>query len=667
MYYYNKIDEPLQIIGKNKRYAKLVNLVFMMILPDFLFTLTIFLMKLTTFFFLFFQSITLTAFGQNLVSNPSFEDFEHCLSKKETDEIMLNIPSLKMSKIKDWTCPSLAGTADLFQVCFDSTNGISKHDFGVKASFGAPRNNNGWQKPRTGQAYAGIYAISNLYGDGNYREYLQGKLTKTLEKNKTYTVSFWCSLSDNSTLASQDLAVYFSKKQISYPDTFAKIIPVEPQIRNERGRFLTNKKNWVRVTGSFRAEGNEKYFLIGNFKNYSPQDYLVLFSEKDKFFFIASSYYFIDDVCVSLDPNECFANEKDTIDFDSQVESFLYEPSKMRFKGKISDSKSQKPIEAQIRFFKGSQNYSADSNGNFEIMTDTLNPHFIFFNHENYFPHTERIAQKMLARLDIKLVPLKKGEKVALLNYYASYPKSQMKVVDYSLEDLQNWVTFLEKHPKIKIQIGSHGLPYYDRKLDSSKTVKEANELLKQKSLEKTESLSREIAQKLIELGANPQQISHKGFGDQKYYGSYRNEIEWIEDIENKNLETQTEVWNIQTMEINQKIVLENLLFRPNSAELDSKSVSILEKLGTFLNQNPNVKIAIHGHTDNGFGTTSPSVLQKLSEDRALSVKKYLIAKGISENRLQAKGFGMTEPLASNETDAGKSKNRRTEFMILSK
>ncbi len=619
------------------------------------------------FLFFVFQNLVLLVFGQNLVSNPSFEDFEHCLSKKETDEIMLNIPSLRMSKIKDWTCPSLEGTADLFQVCFDSTNGIQKHNFGTKASFGVPRNNNGWQKPRTGNAYAGIYAISTFYGDGNYREYLQGKLTKTLEKNKIYTVSFWCSLSDNSALASQDLAVHFSKKEIFYPDSFAKIIPVEPQITNEKGRFLTNKQKWVRVTGSFKASGNEKYFLIGNFKAYSPQDYLVLFEEKDKFFFIASSYYFIDDVCVSLDPNECFANEKDTIDIDPKAEIFLYEPSKMRFKGKISDSRTQKPVEAQITFLKDQKNYSADSNGNFEMITDTLNPNFVFFRHENYFPHTERIAQKMLAKLDIKLTPLKKGEKASILNYYVSAPNHQIKTVDYDLQDLRNWVDFLKKHPKIKIQVGSHGLPYYERKLDSSKTVKEANELLKQKSLQKTENLSREIAQKLIELGADPKQISHKGFGDQKYYGSYKNEIEWIEDLENENPKTELGVWNINTIELKQKIVLENLLFHPNSADLNTESLSILEKLLAFLNQNPRVKIAIHGHTDNGFGKTAPAILQKLSEDRTVSVKKYLIGEGISEDRLQTKGFGMTEPIASNETDEGKARNRRTEFMILSK
>jgi outer membrane protein OmpA-like peptidoglycan-associated protein len=56
----------------------------------------------------------------------------------------------------------------------------------------------------------------------------------------------------------------------------------------------------------------------------------------------------------------------------------------------------------------------------------------------------------------------------------------------------------------------------------------------------------------------------------------------------------------------------------------------------------------------------------KLSKDRAASVRKYLEGKGISVNRMESEGFGQTKPIAPNDTDDGRTKNRRVEFKILS-
>jgi outer membrane protein OmpA-like peptidoglycan-associated protein len=81
-----------------------------------------------------------------------------------------------------------------------------------------------------------------------------------------------------------------------------------------------------------------------------------------------------------------------------------------------------------------------------------------------------------------------------------------------------------------------------------------------------------------------------------------------------------------------------------------------------LLNVNPEIKhLAIEGHTDN---RGSDELNEKLSNDRAHSVMKYLIDKGIDAGRLSAAGFGPKRPIADNNTADGRQKNRRVEFHI---
>ncbi|HBF18998.1 MAG TPA: hypothetical protein DDW81_02810, partial [Cryomorphaceae bacterium] len=80
-----------------------------------------------------------------------------------------------------------------------------------------------------------------------------------------------------------------------------------------------------------------------------------------------------------------------------------------------------------------------------------------------------------------------------------------------------------------------------------------------------------------------------------------------------------------------------------------------------FLQANPSVKIALEGHTDN---EGSPAHNKTLSENRAKSVQRYLVEQGIAAERLSAKGYGDTQPVAGNDTEAGRQLNRRTELRI---
>jgi len=108
-------------------------------------------------------------------------------------------------------------------------------------------------------------------------------------------------------------------------------------------------------------------------------------------------------------------------------------------------------------------------------------------------------------------------------------------------------------------------------------------------------------------------------------------------------------------------IVLKNVFFEFGSAALLPESVAELDRLYKLLTDNPGLRIQINGHTDY-VGAEDDN--QTLSEQRANAVYSYLIEKGIEKSRLRFKGFGETQPVDTNETDEGRQRNRRTEFVV---
>jgi outer membrane protein OmpA-like peptidoglycan-associated protein len=117
----------------------------------------------------------------------------------------------------------------------------------------------------------------------------------------------------------------------------------------------------------------------------------------------------------------------------------------------------------------------------------------------------------------------------------------------------------------------------------------------------------------------------------------------------------------LQPLEINASLVLKNILFETNSAQLQPISLAEINRLLQLLNENPTLKVQINGHTDN---VGKPADNLRLSALRAKSVVDYLVSKGITSGRLSYKGLGETKPRADNKTEGGRALNRRTEFVI---
>ena len=104
---------------------------------------------------------------------------------------------------------------------------------------------------------------------------------------------------------------------------------------------------------------------------------------------------------------------------------------------------------------------------------------------------------------------------------------------------------------------------------------------------------------------------------------------------------------------------IDDLHFATGSAEIQETSFAVLDRLATFILSEGGSSYEIAGHTDNE-GSASSNLL--LSQKRANAVRDYLITKGVSADQLIAKGYGETQPIASNDTAEGKAQNRRTEL-----
>ncbi|MBK8943813.1 MAG: OmpA family protein [Ignavibacteriae bacterium] len=117
-----------------------------------------------------------------------------------------------------------------------------------------------------------------------------------------------------------------------------------------------------------------------------------------------------------------------------------------------------------------------------------------------------------------------------------------------------------------------------------------------------------------------------------------------------------------QTFNNGEKLSFSNIQFEVNSDIITKHSKSILDQVKYVLTKMSDIDVEIQGHTDNDGDEYSN---QFLSEKRALSVKNYLVQKGISVHRLTTAGFGESQPIADNSTKEGKAQNRRIEFQII--
>lgn len=131
-----------------------------------------------------------------------------------------------------------------------------------------------------------------------------------------------------------------------------------------------------------------------------------------------------------------------------------------------------------------------------------------------------------------------------------------------------------------------------------------------------------------------------------------------LEQIEGAKVESVKDANDLQAV----KVTFDNgILFATNQTSLSPSARQSLRKLAVSLNDNPGTDVTIYGNTDN---TGSRAVNERISLERAEAVENYLVANGVSRNRMTVEGLAYDNPVASNDTPEGRAQNRRVEVYI---
>jgi OmpA-OmpF porin, OOP family len=240
-------------------------------------------MKKLYFIIVVIFSCCTAALGQNLVPNPGFENTSQC--PYSLGQVNFAAP---------WFQPTTLGTSDYFNSCTAST------------FIDVPQNYFGYQNARNGNAYAGFFTY--YYGDTpyNYREYIEVPLSSALVVGNTYYVNFYVSQADSANYATDDIGVFFSNSSVTSNNY--NPLPYIPQVSNPSGNIIVDKWNWIMISGFYTAAGGEAFLTIGNFKGDSATDTLYVGGGDFSYPDYKSSYYFIDDVCVSAEAEICLTS-----------------------------------------------------------------------------------------------------------------------------------------------------------------------------------------------------------------------------------------------------------------------------------------------------------------------------------------------------------------------
>lgn len=149
-------------------------------------------------------------------------------------------------------------------------------------------------------------------------------------------------------------------------------------------------------------------------------------------------------------------------------------------------------------------------------------------------------------------------------------------------------------------------------------------------------------------------------------YSSDEKQVDVIADETSENIELELRrsgkvKYNNQALQEGDKLILNNIQFDVNSAVLKPEGKNELDKLVTLMKENGTVEILLSGHTSS---EGSAALNRELSLKRVRSCKDYLANKGIDDGRITIKGFGPDKPIAANDTEANRAKNRRVEMEI---
>lgn len=252
-------------------------------------------MKQTKFLALLLVAVTAIApsYAQNLVLNPSFEDYNFCPSGLSGLAYSANYTDFPTAT--HWVSPLKLATPDYFNACAPISNGVN-----------VPDNVFGHQKARTGNGYVGIIAWEAQYNNGNvlldYSEYIQTKLAKPLQAGERYCVSFYVSATANTKepynfIGIDEVGVNFANSQNTIATGYT--MNMNYDVVSPTGMFINDTAIWVKVQEIYTARGGEQWLTLGRFTdgvrmpNFQPITPQVPDPNRNN-----RAYLYIDDVSV---------------------------------------------------------------------------------------------------------------------------------------------------------------------------------------------------------------------------------------------------------------------------------------------------------------------------------------------------------------------------------
>jgi len=229
-----------------------------------------------------FLIMPIFGWGQNLVPNPSFEEYEECPN---------SLAELAIQT--EWV--SWQESPDYYNVCNNNGNGLA----------GIPVNAIGNQMPITGDAYSGLATYAS--NGTNIREYMAIELSAPLDIGQSYYIQFYTNQAEGETgtipmeyrCATNHIGIRFFKDplynnsdNIFQPDNIAHL---------DYEEVLDDADNWVLISGWFTADDNYDWVAIGNFFD-DAQTEVVIQNETGKY---NLGYYYIENICISSNTSEC--------------------------------------------------------------------------------------------------------------------------------------------------------------------------------------------------------------------------------------------------------------------------------------------------------------------------------------------------------------------------
>ncbi|HLO57567.1 MAG TPA: OmpA family protein [Bacteroidales bacterium] len=388
---------------------------------------------------------------KNLVLNPGFEKYEICPQDYTPEN-----HSHKL--IPGWSYPTVA-TPDYFNRC--SPRNVS-----------VPKNFAGESQPHGGDGYVGAILSGT---EESYREYIQGTLSVPMIKGNQYCVRFFYKLASYSRFAVDQMSLYFSdieiKNEINVNLSYA------PQITNKVGLFLDNIGEWEQFCTVYTATGNERFFIIGNFKNYDNTNYVVTDKNVVNLRNKAYAYYYFDDVSISPLEN-CLDCPCVMHDFESRVIETRYTGGLDPMTGKVNKIVNDGRI--RIGLLGGVQPYSVSWNNRMtgtEIKNLPAGKYIYVARDRNNCLSSDTVVftEPVIVKDDFVegLKAIEEGSSIVLENIFFDFNKTELLPASYP--ELDKVVQFMLEQDIKQIEISgntdSDGSDAYNKKLSEGRAA----------------------------------------------------------------------------------------------------------------------------------------------------------------------------------------------------